>query len=210
MEEVRQNWYALKVFYNKVFEMEDRLAAMGYETYLACEKVQLKGEEHIDAARKLSRLSQEHREDKRFICQGPVIFERRPMVSSLLFVRSGKDGIQQISEMLKGPADLNKPEGFVYRTSDWQDFSVIPDRQMTLFILVTNSGDSGLRFFSADDISHFTSGDKVRVTEGPLKGAEGYVKRIKKHRRLLVSIEGIVAVATSYIPPQFLEKIVDK
>lgn len=210
MEEVRQNWYALKVFYNKVFEMEDRLSGMGYETYLACEKVQLKGEEHIQAARKLSRLSQDNREDHRYIRQGPVIFERRPMVSSLLFVRASEGGIKEISEMLKGPADLNKPEGFVYRSSDWQDFSVIPDRQMTMFILITNSGESGLSFFSADDLSHFQKGDMVRVTEGPLKGAEGYVRRIKKHHRLLVSIEGVVAVATSYIPPQFLEKIAHK
>ena len=45
MEEAQLNWYALKVFYNKVFEMEDRLAGMGLETYLAVEKVPLKGEE---------------------------------------------------------------------------------------------------------------------------------------------------------------------
>ena len=45
----------------------------------------------------------------------------------------------------------------------------------------------------------------MRVTDGVFKGAEGYVKRIKKDRRLVVSIRGVVAVATSYIPPQFLE-----
>ena len=47
----------------------------------------------------------------------------------------------------------------------------------------------------------------VRVTEGPFRGAEGYVKRIRRDRRLLVSIEGIVAVATAFIEPQFLEEI---
>ena len=47
----------------------------------------------------------------------------------------------------------------------------------------------------------------MRVVEGPLKGAEGYIKRIQKNRRLLVAIEGIVAVATSYIPPQFMETV---
>ena len=49
----------------------------------------------------------------------------------------------------------------------------------------------------------------MRVLEGPLKGAEGYVKRIRKDRRLLVSIEGFIAVATSFIPFQFLEKVSD-
>lgn len=43
----------------------------------------------------------------------------------------------------------------------------------------------------------------MRVTEGPFKGAEGYIKRIKGNRRLIVSIEGVVAVATTYIPGVF-------
>jgi hypothetical protein len=45
------------------------------------------------------------------------------------------------------------------------------------------------------------------VLEGPLKGAEGYIKRIRKDRRLLVAIEGFIAVATSFIPFQYLEKV---
>ena len=49
----------------------------------------------------------------------------------------------------------------------------------------------------------------MRVLEGPLKGAEGYIKRIRKDRRLLVAIEGFIAVATTFIPPQFLEKVPD-
>ena len=35
----------------------------------------------------------------------------------------------------------------------------------------------------------------------------GYIKRVKGNRRLLVSVEGIALVATSYIPSAFLEKL---
>ena len=80
---------------------------------------------------------------------------------------------------------------------------------MAMFQLVCSSGTEGLDFFSDEDITRYKSGDKVRVLEGPLKGAEGYIKRIKKDRRLLVAIEGFIAVATMYIPPQFLEKVSD-
>ena len=45
------------------------------------------------------------------------------------------------------------------------------------------------------------------MTGGPLKGAEGYIRRIKKDRRLLVCIEGVIAVASSYIPAELLEKV---
>ena len=34
MEESKLNWYALKVFYGKVFEIESRLADMGLDTYI--------------------------------------------------------------------------------------------------------------------------------------------------------------------------------
>ena len=54
MEESKLNWYALKVFYGKVFELEAELEAMGLETYIPVRKVQLKGEEHLRAARRLA------------------------------------------------------------------------------------------------------------------------------------------------------------
>ena len=55
MEENKRNWYALKVFYNKVFEIESDLEDMGLETYIPVRKVQLKGEDHLRAARRLAR-----------------------------------------------------------------------------------------------------------------------------------------------------------
>lgn len=63
-------------------------------------------------------------------------------------------------------------------------------------MLVTSTGDPGLEYLG-EEPSDLRSGDRVRVTEGPFKGAEGYIKRIKGNRRLIVSIEGVVAVATN-------------
>jgi ribosomal protein L24 len=80
---------------------------------------------------------------------------------------------------------------------------------MESFRLLTQKGSEGLAFYSDGELVHYRSGDKVRVTEGPLKGAEGYIKRIKKDKRLLVCIEGVIAVATSYIPAKMLEPITE-
>ena len=68
---------------------------------------------------------------------------------------------------------------------------------MTSFRLVTESG-KGLEFYSADDVERFRQGDHVRVTEGPLRGTEGYIRRIKKNKRLLVCIEGVIAGRAVY------------
>ncbi|MBR1707159.1 MAG: UpxY family transcription antiterminator [Bacteroidales bacterium] len=193
------HWYALKIFYNKVFEFEDLLGGMGFETYLPVQRVQLRGEEHLRVARRLAILD-DGRADNQYIQAGPVIFKRQPVVTSLLFARADQEGIQTIRKALEG-------KGFVYMTPDWKQPAVIPEKQMAMFRMVTSSGVEGLEFFSDEDMTRYKKGDKVRVTEGPLKGTEGYIRRIRKDRRLLVAIEGFIAVATSYIPPQFLEKV---
>lgn len=82
----------------------------------------------------------------------------------------------------------------------------IPEDEMEIFIFVTSAGQQGLLYLG-DDKPEYHQGDRVRVIEGPFKGAEGHIKRIKKDRRLIVTVRGVVAVATTYIHPSFLEKI---
>lgn len=201
MEDKKRNWYALKVFYGKVFEIEALLEDMDLETYIPVRKVLLEGEEHLRVLRRLS-TPDDFRHDNRFIQAGPLLYKRVPVVSSLLFVRAPSDRLVEIGKCVG-------EKGFVYRTPDRSAEAVIPDKQMAMFQLVCSSGDEGLEFFADDDLARYKTGDKVRVLEGPLAGAEGYIKRIRKDRRLLVAIEGFIAVATSFIPPQFLEKVPD-
>lgn len=95
---------------------------------------------------------------------------------------------------------------FVYCTADRKEPYPIPEKEMTTFRLVTSMGSDGLLYLG-DDKAEYHQGDRVRVTDGPFKDAEGYIKRIKKDRRLIVSINGVAAVAVAHIPPQLLEKI---
>lgn len=206
MEESALQWYAVKVFFNKVFDMESALTAQGYATYLAVDHVLLKGEAHTQARRHIAFLKADGKTDTRYIEEGPAIFQRIPMVSSLLFVRAGEKEITALDESFKDATGGTK--GFIYKKRDSEGRFVceaIPDCQMEAFRLITSHGSEGLEFFSADDISRFATGCKVRVTDGPFKGAVGYVKRIKRNRRLLVAIEGIVAVISAYIDPRLLE-----
>ena len=175
MEEIKQNWYALKVFYGKVFEIEARFTDMDLETYIPVRKELLKGEDHMRALRRLA-TPDDRRRDNQFEQAGPLIYKRVPVVSSLLFVRAPQDRLKEIEACVK-------EKGFVYKTADREDFAVIPDKQMAMFQLVCSSGAEGLDFFADDDLTRYKAGDKVRVLEGPLKGAEGYIKRIRKDRR---------------------------
>ena len=77
---------------------------------------------------------------------------------------------------------------------------------MEMFILVSSYGDGASIEYVGESFD-FKPGEKVRVTAGPFKGTEGIIKRIKKDRKLLVAIPGVVVVAVSHIPGQFLERI---
>ena len=159
----------------------------------------MKGEEFLRVKKRLA-LQDDTRNDRKYEPVGPRIYKREPVVTSLLFVRAAEGDIPWIRNQLEG-------KGFVYMTADRKRPSVIPDRQMAMFRLVASSGEDGLEFFSDERLVNDAQGDRVRVKEGPLKGAEGYIKRIRRDRRLLVAIEGFVAVATSFIPPELLEKV---
>lgn len=84
----------------------------------------------------------------------------------------------------------------------------IPDREMEVFRIATTiaATDPGAIYLGSDT-ARLCRGDRVRVTEGLYKGAEGYVKRIRHARKVLVAIQGVAVVALSNIHPDFLEKI---
>ena len=98
--------------------------------------------------------------------------------------------------------------GYIYLYADRETHQPleVPDRELEIFRIVTSAGETGLEFLD-DDPAKYAVGDLVRVTDGPFKGAEGYVRRIRKDRRLVVVISGVAAIATTYIPPELLEKV---
>jgi len=203
-----KKWYAIKVFFNKVFQMEDILSDMELETYLPVQKDKLKGPEYLKVSKRLSLVDVNHRKDSRYIQEGAIIYERKPLVASLIFLRADDNEISAVDARLKDEMILGRLLGFIYKTADFKKWATIPDKQMESFRLLTENGGDGLTFYTANLVK-LAQGDKVRVIDGPLKGAEGYIKRIKKDRRLLVCVEGVIAVATSYIPDRMLEKITE-
>lgn len=118
------------------------------------------------------------------------------MISSLVFFRVEEEYLAKFEQ-------ANFSRLWVYRDPLTRRPTPIQEREMEVFIFVCSAGKQGLTYLG-DDKPEYHQGDMVRVTEGPFKGAVGHIKRIKKDRRLVVSIRGIAAVATTYIHPQFL------
>lgn len=80
--------------------------------------------------------------------------------------------------------------------------ATIPPCQMRSFMLIVNLSET------ARLITHnLRRGDRVRVVKGPFAGIEGELIRISGHKRVVVRLNESLAVATTYIPGAFLERI---
>lgn len=170
-------WYALRVFGNRILQVRDQLEQRGARTYMALKTV-------------------------RETLNGRTVTRQVQLAPSLLFVCCTR------SELLAFKKNHNDCL-MLYRCADSAEPAPIPEEEMRLFILVTSATegrDVDLLGVDKRDFS-FNSGDRVRVTEGPFKGVEGVIKRIKKDRKLIVAIQGVVAVLVSNIPGAFLERI---
>lgn len=97
--------------------------------------------------------------------------------------------------------------GYIYLYSDRTTHEpvVVPEAQVEVFRIMTSAGADAEILPNPPD--SYAVGDLVRVNDGPFKGAEGYIRRIRKDRRLVIVISGVAAIATVYIPPELLEKV---
>ena len=130
--------------------------------------------------------------------EGKIIKKAQPLCS-LIFFHTKHSSTAAIIEALKD-------KGMVYTsvTTSGRQPSIIQDREMKIFRLVT-SGSEGIEYLDTE--YNFKQGQRVRVIAGEFEGAEGTIVRIKKDRRLVVTITGICAVATPHLSPEILQKI---
>ena len=83
---------------------------------------------------------------------------------------------------------------------------VIPDKQMEDFIRICTASNKEVLYLS-NPSEKLRNGAKVRVVNGPFTGVVGTVVRIKKSRRIMVEIPGIIAAASAYVPEDDLELV---
>lgn len=80
---------------------------------------------------------------------------------------------------------------------------VVPDKQMEDFMFLLDFSEEAVQVLN----ENLRQGDRVRVIKGDFAGIEGELVRIKGHKRVVVRLEGLFSLATTYIPGAYLEKI---
>lgn len=172
-------WFPLRVTYNRELKIKREFDRLGITNYLPM-TIELKGENGM---------------------QESVLV---PAIHNLIFAQS----TQEILTNLKMENREFEPIRYMMRRSTDGKTTIltIPDYQMDNFIKVTSVHDSSVKYLECSDYVSKV-GKKVRITAGQFKDVVGVIKRIKKNRYFVVQIEGVAAVAITYIPKEFIEEV---
>lgn len=118
-----------------------------------------------------------------------------PVIASLLFVHADQ------RELIDFKKRYNFVQFVMWEKSTGIEYLIVPDDQMESFIKVSTQRESEVSYYLPEEID-LRKGTRVRIHGGQLDGVEGYFVRVqgKRNRRIVVMLDGILAVATEVHP----------
>ena len=180
-EGVPSSWYALRVSYSRELKVQDRLNELGVKTFVP--------------------MMWRRCPVKPGMTTGNLGRRLVPAVGNLCFAYSTR---AELEDFIRGYGETSPVHFYWDRTANKP--LTVPEKAMNDFIAVSSTLDEDLIYIT-EITSKLREGQTVKVKEGPFKGVEGKVVRIRKSRRILVELPGMLAVATTYIQPEYLEII---
>lgn len=178
-------WYPMRIAYGRnerMFRIKEMLDDIGLENFMPLSIY-------------YERTSQQEHEQK-------VV----PAIHGLIFVRSSQERLTEL-KMTNTAFSAMRYMTNRFSTASVDPILTVPDRQMENFIHVVSTKNERVRFLEYNTEFMAKPGRRVRITDGDFKGAEGVIKRIKKHRCVVVQIEGVAAVAITFVPTAWIEEI---
>ena len=123
-----------------------------------------------------------------------------PVIHNLIFVHARPSEVKRVKSLVTYLQ-------YITDTRSGQKI-IIPDNQMQRFIAVSGTYNDHLMYFQPDELS-LSKGTRVRVTGGDFEGQEGVFLKVKgaRDRRVVVEIQGVIAVAMATIHPDLIEVI---
>lgn len=124
-----------------------------------------------------------------------------PAVTNLCFVRSSK---VQIDEFMMSLGETC-PARYMWDKATRLPV-IVPDKPMEDFMRISTIMSDDVIYLK-EVSAKLREGQKVRVTKGLFAGVEGTVVRVRRSRRVMVELPGMLAIATTFVRPDELEVI---
>ena len=157
---------------------------------------ELKVKEDLDARGIQNFVPMQYRREER---HGVMVKRLVPSVHNLIFIHITPTDMKEY----KMSTDL--PIRYIMDKANRTPI-IVPEKEMENFIKVAGTYDEKLIYLNPDP-GDFAQGERVRIIGGAFAGAEGVFVRVKGDRRVLINVEGLVAVATTFVHPSMIEKI---
>ena len=182
-KEEKNEWFPMRVTYNREQKMKKCLDECGVENFLP--------------------MRYEYEKSESFSIKRKLI----PAVHGLIFVHSPRKRLTELKRSTPALEPLRYMTNHFAPNFTTQTLTV-PDRQMENFMGVVNTNLEKIEYL--DQTAYLLRpGKRVRITDGEFKGYEGVIKRFKKRQQVVVQIKGLVAVAITFVPRAWLEEIGD-
>ena len=159
---------------------------------------ELKVKEDLDSRGITNFVPMQYRREER---NGVMVKRLVPSVHNLIFIHITPSDMKEY----KMTTDL--PIRYIMNRETHKPI-IVPSREMENFIKVAGTYNEKLIYLNPDP-GDFAKGERVRIIGGAFAGAEGVFVRVKGDRRVIVNVEGLVAVATTFVHPSMIEKITD-
>ena len=176
------HWYALRVTYGREKKAYDYLVGKNVEAYYPT----IKSVKEVDGKRK---TVEESRLPNIFFARGTeeeiksFVYDNVNLPYLRFYYRHTHEGARVVKEPLIVPD--NQIEGLkIICASEAEDVIIVPP-----------------------EIQKFQAGQTVRVIDGVFTGVIGKVARYHGQQRVAIIIEGLLTIATAYVPSTFLEQI---
>lgn len=129
--------------------------------------------------------------------------KKKPIIPKLLFLNATPEKAGELElESRNGGGDLFP--FWIYRYRNRPEIQPIGEAEFRLFRLLTAEDSLKCEIYRKEE---FKIGDRIRVRGGAFAGYEGYARRIRKNKHIVVEIEGLCAIALPFIHPDLLEKV---
>lgn len=133
-------------------------------------------------------------------------YELTSCISNLLFIYGTRNQIEEERQKQAEIKNDKKWHLLNFIMNHENKMITVPNKQMEDFIRVSNLPAEELIPLDIREGESLT-GQRVKVIDGPLVGIEGFIKRIEGNKRVVVTIDGMLATALKFISPSLLTKI---
>lgn len=137
---------------------------------------------------------------KEHVKQGKKVRTLVPVIHNLMFVHARTADVQRVK------SQISCLQYIMDRRSNRK--IIVPDEQMRRFIAVAGTYNDHLLYFKPEELN-LKKGTRVRITGGEFEGQEGIFLKVKgaRDRRVVIEVQGVIAVALCAIHPDLIEII---